>query len=495
MDALHELIRSLTPHEKGYFKKNAGQAANYLKLFDAIDTQNEYDENSLKKIFKQEKFIKQFSVAKNYLYETILKILTAYHAEQYVEQKVFAIFSQTQILIDKGLYPQAFKLLKKGIEICETNELIGLRFQLHLLERKLYLLQATDKEASMPVDDLIHTSKHITQAITDYTQLLVLHYRQIAMAYESATVKDQQQKLQHENIFALAQQITPTTRIAAMLQADVRINFYSSKADYEKSYQEIANALLKIKTHPYYNNHEQISTVILYDLALTDALRTGKLKEFEKHLTDFKKLELRSEPVKISASLSYARFALVYFDMKAERKKLMNLTDETQKQVKTYGAKIRKDLHLGVIIAFCSAMLEYGEYQRALDWIALYREYPKLDRHYDFQAFIFIFQLIAHYELGNTVFVNNILENLRYFLKKNKQQTPLEEIILLSFKHLSQITDKDKLQEKLEKHLSELHSYAGNFPGAANNVVLPIFAAFLQSKVNGKKYHQFLKKQ
>lgn len=494
MDALHELIRSLTPHEKGYFKKNAGDSANYIKLFDAIDLQHEYDENALKKIFKQEKFIKQFSVAKNYLYEAILRALTTYHQEQYVEQKVFALFSQTQILIDKGLYLQAIKWLKKGIEICETNELIGLRFQLHLLERKLYLLQATDKEAAMPVADLISTSEYITQALTDYTQLLVLHYRQMAIAFESSTIKGEQQKKLHEAIFNQAQQIVPTTRIAAMLQADVRINYYSSKADYEKSYHEIADALSKIKTHPYYNNHEQISTVILYDLALTDALRSGKFKEFEKHLSDFKKMELRSEPVKISASLSYARFALVYFDMKAERKKLMALTDETQKQIKIYGAKIRKDLHLGVIIAFCSAMLEYGEYQRALDWIALYREYPKLDRHYDFQAFILVFQLIAHYELGNTVFVNNILENLRYFLKKNKQQTPLEEIILLSFKHLSQFTDKEKLNEKLEKHLSKLRSYAGHFPAAANNVVLPIFAAFLQSKTAGKKYHEFLGK-
>lgn len=494
MDALHELIHSLTPNEKGYFKKNAGGSANYIKLFDAMDAQHSYDEAAIKKKFKGEKFIIQFSVAKNYLYEAILKALSAYSAEQYVEQKVFAIFSQTQILIDKGLYAQAFKLLNKGIDICETNELIGLRFQLHLLERKLYLLQATDKEAAMPVVDLIRTSDYITRAITDYTQLLALHYQQMAIAYESSTIKGEQQKKTHEAIFKQAQQVVPTTRMAAMLQADVRINYYSSKADYEKSYHEIADALSKIKTHPYYNNHEQISTVILYDLALTDALRSGKLKEFEKHLSDFKKLELSSEPVKISATLSYARFALVYFDMKAERKKLMVLTDETQKQVKTYGAKIRKDLHLGVIIAFCSAMLEYGEYQRALDWIALYREYPKLDRHYDFQAFILIFQLIAHYELGNAVFVNNILENLRYFLKKNKQQTPFEEIILLSFKHLSQITDKEKLQKKLEKHLSELRSYADHFPGAANNVVLPIFAAFLQSKTSGKKYHEFLGK-
>lgn len=489
MDALHELIHSLTPHEKGYLKKNAEASANYLKLFDAMDAQQVYDESALKKKFIGEKFLNQFSVAKNYLYETILKTLDAYHAEEYLERKVFSVFTQTQILIDKGLYAQAFKLLKRGIDICDTNELIGLRFQLHLLERKLYLLQATDKESAMPVKDLINTSEYINRSIADYSQLLTLHYRQIAMAYESYIVKDEERKKQHEEILSAAEKVKPTTRLAAMLKADVRINFFSARADYVNSYNEIADSLQKIKAHPYFNRYEQISTVILYDLILTDALRSGKIKEFEKHLSAFRKLELRSEPVKISAHLSYARFALVYYDMKKDRKQIMKLTDETEAAVKKYGAKIRKDLHLGVIIAFCSGMLEYGEYKRALDWIELYRQYPKLDRHYDFQSFILVFQLIAHYELGNTVFVNNILENLRYFLKKNRQQSKLEEIILLSFKHLLQTADRQKLNEKITKHLNDLRNYAQSSVAVGNNVVLPIFAAFLKSKLNGVKYH------
>lgn len=75
------------------------------------------------------------------MYESILKSLAAYHADEHIEAKVFALISQTQILIDKGLYRQAFKILTKGISIADEHELFGLRFQLHLLERKIYLLQ------------------------------------------------------------------------------------------------------------------------------------------------------------------------------------------------------------------------------------------------------------------------------------------------------------------------------------------------------------------
>ncbi len=497
MDALHELIKSLTPSEKGYFKKAASRfegtdGNNYLKLFDAIEVLREYDEAQLKKDFKGKKFLKQFSVAKNYLYESILKSLTAYHAEEHIEAKVFALFSQTQILIDKGLYPQAFKILTKGISIADEHELFGLRFQLHLLERKIYLLQPFDKEAHYPVETLIETNRKTADLLNNYTKFLELHYQQRALISESYIVKDSERKTAHQKIYNETEKQNSASLSAKIIQSDIRINYFSSKADYANSYKQIEESLRLVKKHPYFNQYEQISSVILYDLLLTDALRTGNMKAFEKHLKDFKKLEIKTEPVKISAHLSYARFALVYYDYKNDKAQLMKLVDETESAIKTYGAKIRKDLHLGVIIAFTSGLLEYGEYSRVLDWIELYKQYPKIDRHYDFQGVLLLFQLMAHYELNNLEFVHNILENVEYFLKKNKQKSKFEEIVLRGFKNLCVITEKEKLHKNLKNYLEEINQYLQSDSAVRNNVALPIFEAFIKSKLEHKAYHAFM---
>lgn len=497
MDALHELIKSLTPSEKGYFKKSASRfegadGNNYLKLFDAIDALVNYEEEELKKGFKGQKFLKQFSVAKNYLYESILKSLSTYHAEEHIEAKVFALFVQTQILIDKGLYAQAFKVLTKGIAIADEHELFGLRFQLHLLERKIYLLQPFDKEAHYPISTLIETNNNISKLLSNYSKFLELHYQQRALISDSYIVKDSERKGAHQKIYEEGEKQNSESLSAKIIQSDIRINYFSSKADYSNSYKQIEESLRQVKKHPYFSQYEQISTVVLYDLLLTDALRTGKMKEFEKYLKDFKKLDIKSEPVKISAHLSYARFALVYYDWKNDRAQFMKLVNETEDAIKNYGAKIRKDLHLAVIIAFSSGLLEYGEYGRVLDWIELYKQYPKIDRHYDYQGVILLFQLMAHYELNNLEFVHNILNNVEYFLKKNKQKSKFEEIVLRVFKNLCVITEKEKLNKNLKAYLEEINQYLQSDSAVRNNVALPIFEAFIKSKLERKAYHAFM---
>ena len=67
-DSLYRLIHSLTKSEKRQFKIYTSlQAGNkmYIKLFDLIEKQMQYDEKELKSELK----IKAFPVAKIYLYE------------------------------------------------------------------------------------------------------------------------------------------------------------------------------------------------------------------------------------------------------------------------------------------------------------------------------------------------------------------------------------------------------------------------------------------
>ena len=81
---LHQLIKSLSAPEKGYIKKQAmlhviGSQNKYIKIFDAIDKQKEYNEKELIRKFKGEPILNNFAVAKNYLFKFILKSLESYN--------------------------------------------------------------------------------------------------------------------------------------------------------------------------------------------------------------------------------------------------------------------------------------------------------------------------------------------------------------------------------------------------------------------------------
>src|SRR3978361_1090455 len=74
---LYDLITSLSPNEKGYFKKQCQKSGTtsrkYIKLFDAIAAQKEYDEKALKKKLNDAVLIRNLSSEKNYLYHLILE--------------------------------------------------------------------------------------------------------------------------------------------------------------------------------------------------------------------------------------------------------------------------------------------------------------------------------------------------------------------------------------------------------------------------------------
>ena len=77
-DSLFRLIRSLSKSEKRFFKIYSerhviGDQNNYVALFDTIDRQKSYNEEAIIKKFADRKFARRLPVAKNYLYELILK--------------------------------------------------------------------------------------------------------------------------------------------------------------------------------------------------------------------------------------------------------------------------------------------------------------------------------------------------------------------------------------------------------------------------------------
>ena len=124
---LFELIKSLSQTEKGYFKKfvlyqSDEEDANYVKLFDAIDDQEKYNEAALKIKFKSEKFINHLPRTKNYLYYLILKSLRNYNTEISINARLMDMLRNIEILYDKNLIKQCKKLVIRGKELAIEYE-------------------------------------------------------------------------------------------------------------------------------------------------------------------------------------------------------------------------------------------------------------------------------------------------------------------------------------------------------------------------------------
>ena len=116
---LFQLIKSLSQNEKRYFRIYASAHIlhgknNYMRLFEAIARQKIYDEKYIKQKFSRERFVKQLSVVKNYLYNLILKSLRNYHSSTSANAVLVNMLRDIEILYDKGLFQEAQKRIKKA---------------------------------------------------------------------------------------------------------------------------------------------------------------------------------------------------------------------------------------------------------------------------------------------------------------------------------------------------------------------------------------------
>src|SRR5688572_27419266 len=114
-DSLFRLIRSMSKSEKRHFKLYAGRHSveenNYLKLFDAIDKQQTYNEALILKKFSRESFINRFPITKKRLYETVLRSLDAFHSQSSIDAQLKRELHFAEILYKKSLYNQCAKIL------------------------------------------------------------------------------------------------------------------------------------------------------------------------------------------------------------------------------------------------------------------------------------------------------------------------------------------------------------------------------------------------
>ena len=143
--SLFHLVKSLNKSEKRYFKllasrENGSGTKKYIKLFDLIDDQQEFNEGQILQIepnFKPE----QFSNLKAHLYKRILQSIRLYNSAKVVDIQIRELIDYAEILFNKGLYKQCADVLGKAKKIAVRSD--NLELQLEVLKWEKNILSHT----------------------------------------------------------------------------------------------------------------------------------------------------------------------------------------------------------------------------------------------------------------------------------------------------------------------------------------------------------------
>lgn len=137
---LHQLIHTLNPSEKRYFRLLAARNAedvSYIKLFDLILEMPAYDEGQLIAKLDDEKFTRRLSAHKHYLYQYILRTMRNYDTKKRSWLRIRGLIGDGIYLYEKTLFVQSGKRFRQARKQAEKSGDLMALLEIQDWERKV----------------------------------------------------------------------------------------------------------------------------------------------------------------------------------------------------------------------------------------------------------------------------------------------------------------------------------------------------------------------
>lgn len=451
---LFKLIKSLSKSEKRYFKLFAGFSGerkenNSLKLFDAIDDQEDYDEELLKEKFKNETFAKQFAVAKNYLQQLIIKSITAYHNESSPIMQLYEMLQSLEVLHDKGHFNICRKIIQKGKELCEANEKPMLMERFLEMESKILMRNSDFSSVSDSIDKQVAT-------LDDY-KLTLDHKKSVFNMYTKTAelgvaTTDEEIATLNELVESLNPQ--EPKDVAGKYYLYSFYNLYYCGIDDHFSMHDYAEKIIALlELNPFFIEESPgayLSALNNYCSSLTRFGEIDKVLQLIKKMRAIPEQKVfANKKVEILPSLIFSYGLELYcYTSKGQMDKALALEVDIQHMLNEY----RNDIHKNSIfeISFNMALAHFivGNNDSALSWLNDIINSYDLQYREDIYLAARILALIAHYELRNVVLLYNLIGSTHRYLKNKKLLNSIESAVL-QFLKATAITDDDTKREKL----------------------------------------------
>lgn len=462
---LFELIHSLSKAEKRHFKLSLSsfkEGSNLLKLFEAINKQDSYDEAAIKKKFASEKFVKQLSVTKNHLYKTILKSLRAFHADISSSAQLYELLHSAEILHTKNLFDAASKLIKKAKKLAISAENNIVLVDIYHWERKLaaaaYYAHSSDEELSKGIGEGLEVVEAISAELRyEFESARVFNY-----FYKNGLPRSGEDITDLDEIFDL--DIFKNEKLATTFRSKfIYLNtwgyYYGCLRDYDKSYDLLTRLVAHMEEFPQFTSRMLPNYITMLNNLHIVQFELGKYDECGATLKRLLAIETNyaKQMTPQLESLVFCNYYALRCNAlinKGEFSADSEFLKTLEKGLDQYEMKSWYQLYFLYNISY----IYYGArgYRSALRWInRLLNEFDE-ETGRDIYCFARILNLFIHLELENRELVESVARSTSKFLEKKKRMFKVEEIVMRFIQHAAFTFEKENMRNNLLTFKNEL---------------------------------------
>lgn len=461
--ALHDLIQSMTMSEKRYFKIYSskhviGLSNDYVLLFDALDAQVIYDEESL----KGKEFVKNLSAEKNYLYRLILKSLNAFHVNLNSKTQIYQWLESVEILFHKGMYDQALKIVKKAKKVAVENELFTQLLTIEEIETELLSKDFNYSEASKNISETEETIL-VIENFNALQKITTDCYDQMLKFGTSRSEKESKLMAEFLNNQYIKDPNYPKSERAKMYVYGLKLThaFFVNDLKTMLKYTEAMTALYH--KCPYLIEYSTIGYVSsLYNLATT----YQKLGNRKKVVETLEELEETMDKYNVSTSMNIGSRIFFYstnirldlYLQEDDYDLVKELLEEREGDFHRFKSFIGKPQLYEYYFLIAKYYIVISDYKNALKYTNEIINDTSFKVREDLMAVVRLMNLLIHYELNREFTLEYLTKNtFNYFKKKDRLFKVEKELIkFMSKQHqledeASLISDLKQLKNKMKE--------------------------------------------
>lgn len=461
---LHELIKSLSISEKGYFKKyyaKYGGNQSYLAFFDVIDGMDQYDEEKIKTDFAEEGFTNQLSVAKNYLIKNIMKSLRAYHSESSKYMELNEMMIDIEILYNRRLSDLCRKSVKKARRIMQEGELFNKYSELASWEIRLANLEPYSKEKEKKVKEIYAFALEGIEKDKNLTAYRHLAYHLFNLSLKEGATR-QEENVQFASEFLrnplLSGEHNAQSITAKGIYYNIMSKIYEIQYDYENCYIASRKFVDLIHEHPliFESNVTNYVLPAHYNLLLT-CIYLNKKEPFFENLRRMEQIPERfpspnspvlEKIVKLMAANAEMQYYVQngYFE---EAVKIVSKAELVLDDDNSIGfLSVKVEIYYNIAYAYFGM----GDYSTSIDWLNRFIQKEHIELREDLLAYAWLLNLTNHYELQNFRYLGYKLKTTYNFISKMQKVHKFEETTLDFIKKLIKVKGDNQFKEIMKEY-------------------------------------------
>lgn len=466
-DSLHRLIKAMSKPEKRYFKVFSsrhviGEQNNYQRLFDAIDKQDVYDEAALLRRFRNDAFVKRFSIAKNRLYQSILKSLDAYHSGHSVEAQIKRQIHAADILFRKTLYDQAMKLLQSTKKLAIKHEKISSLIEISRWEKRILEKDQYEGLGKKDLKKMLDYDRQLTARIDTYNELWNIKSRIFINLYQKGKARSAKELVKYKRI--LDELATKQEKEGMLTENNFLLHhlyaaYYFGTGDEAASYPHLKRNLDLIESHGHLFSEDPAPLLSTLSNAIYIGQRLGLHDEAFANLDRLRRLpamieERNNEDLEIKIFVLSNSIELSLHTDAGNYDEGLKLIPTIEEGLLRYDEKLssvrKASFYFNIAVFYFKAQ----RLNEALKWVNQLLNNIGIDKTQDIHCMGQIMNLIIHLELGNKSLLPYALKSTQRFLETRRRVYRFESIFLEFVNEVLKVR-RDKTDDELYVQLTQ----------------------------------------